>query len=279
MRSHQEENRGRGHEESDGLSRALGYSVGFHVALLAAFAVRVVLFPSEPLEIQSAIRVDMVGLPDKGKQKALPAPSAPAKPKVAEAPKPEPKPEPAKPEPPKPKPVEIAKPEAPKVNLDKAKHQQEAALKRLEALQKLEKMMKSDKKGSSHAAATATAENTKPSATETAVIKGNALANGSALTGVARIDNQNYLRTINDHVKSHWNLPSWMANANFKAVVRVFVDSNGYVTKKELIRPSNNQTFDDRVMAAIENSNPFPRPPDTLVNRLAVYGMDLGFPE
>jgi len=70
-----------------------------------------------------------------------------------------------------------------------------------------------------------------------------------------------------------------MANANFKARILVHIDERGYVVKKQMTLSSNNSTFDERVMRAIDDSSPFPPPPATLVNRLAVDGMELGFPE
>lgn len=259
-------------QQDDKLSRAIGYSVAFHAALLVAFAVRVVFFPSEPMMLESAIRVDMVALPDKGQQNVLPAP-APEPPKQAEASKPveQPKPEPVKPAQPKPAPVQVAKqPDGPTVNLKKTKKEQEAALKRLEALERLEKSMKPEK-----AAASGAPSGAKTASAQAQPIRGNEISHGSSLKGIARLDHENYVQTVTAHVKNHWNLPRWLANANLRAVVKVFVDSNGYVVKKQIVLSSQNETFDGRVMAAIDSSAPFPPPPENLVNQLSVYGMNL----
>jgi colicin import membrane protein len=250
------------------LNRAIGASVVLHIAVFIAFAVRTVFYPSAPLLIEESIRVDIVGLPDKTTPKAalpLPLPEAP-KP-VAEKPA-EPKPEPraeVKVEP---------KPAAPTVNLDKSKQQQESALKRLEALQKLEKMVqKNQAQTNSQAAAAAIESAPQPSA----IIKGNEVSPGTALTGIARLSHQSYLASIQSYVKRQWNLPHWLANGNFSARVRIFLDSRGNVVKREMTRSSNNSAYDERVLQAIDTSSPLPAPPSDLANLLAVDGIEVDF--
>jgi colicin import membrane protein len=258
------------------LKRALLWSVGLHLAVLAAFTVRAVFYPSEPLIADKAIRVDLVGLPDKVAtlpplEPLEPAPAPPPAPKSADAPKPT-------------KPVEMPKPVAqdpgPKVNLNKTKpedrkREQEAALKRLEAMQKLESMMKSSAQTPPQPAASAAA-NGKANGSP---IRGNEVSRGSSLKGVQRLDHENYVNAVDEHVHRHWSLPQWLANANFKARVLVFVDAQGNVVKKQMTQSSGNQVFDERVMLAIERSSPFPVPPSNLVDILAVDGIEFGFPE
>lgn len=265
----------------DSLGKTLGWSIAFHVVLFIVFAVRAVFFTSEPLVLENSIRVDIVSLPEKGAQKVLPAPEAavPSKPESKpEPPKPEPvKPEPAKevakPEPPKPAPqVEIKKPDTTAVNLNKTKKDQESALKRLEALAKLEKSMKS----SSSAPTTSTTKASNDTS-PTQLVKGNQVSAGSSLTGVARLEHQSYLRDAYARVKSHWNLPRWLSNANLSAKVRLHVDESGHIIKKEFTRPSGNEVFDEKVMAAIEASSPLPAPPSSLANRLSIEGLELEF--
>jgi protein TonB len=260
------------------LRRALVVSLGFHLVILAAFTVRAVFYPSEPIRIEKSIRVDLVGLPDKVATlppleplEPAPAPEQSAKP--ADKPKSEPKR------------IEIPKPvthdSAPKVNLNKVKpedrkREQEAALKRLEAMQKLEAMMKASSPAASpNAQASANSQKTAPGN----LIRGNEVSRGSSLHGVQRLDHENYINAVDEHVHRYWNLPQWMANANFKARVLVFVDAQGNVVKKQMTHASGNQVFDERVMLAIERSSPFPPPPSNLVNILAVDGIEFGFPE
>ena len=255
----------------DNLSRAIAYSAGFHLALLVIFAVRVVFFPSEEMPVESAIRVDMVALPDKRAAQLPPAPDTksaaekavetkpPPEPKVVEAPKP------IRQLPVLPK---VATPETQKVNLNKAKQDQAAALKRLEAMERIEKLSKAENSAPSPKTA-------KTAPASSAPIKGNEIAHGSALSGIARLDHDNYIQTVTEHVKQHWNLPRWLAGDNLRAVIKVFIDANGNVVKKQMIISSRNETFDERVMDAVEKATPFPVPPADLVNRLSVYGIDL----
>lgn len=269
------------------LNKAIGISVALHVVLFSAFVLRAVFFPAEPMQIERAVRVDIVSLPDKSVQKLpieappteIPAPKAePVAKKPVEAPKAVelPKPEAAKPiaktEPVKPVPKAVI-PDQPTLNLNKSKRDQAAALKRMEALARLEKMVKSQNAGKADKRAQAA------SAPQSAPIKGNEISKGKSLTGVARLDHQNYLSDLDSHVKSHWNLPQWLANANFKARVLVFVDAKGFVLKKQMTKSSGNPAYDERVMQAVENASPFPPPPSNLVNLFEVDGIELGFPE
>ena len=254
-------------EVDDGFKRFIVISIVFHLLLLAIFTLRAVFYPNEPLMLERAIRVDMVGLPEK--TKALPPAVKEILKETPPAPKPEPKPvEEAKPEPVKPTlPKPVAKPETNKVNLNQAKQKQESALKRLEALQKLESEVNEAKAREAHAKAQA-----QP-------VRGNQVSPGSALTGIARIENDNYLTSIDEHVKRYWDLPNFLARANLSASVIVYLDQNGAVVKKVLARPSGNDIFDETVMASIDKASPFPPPPARLVNVFMVDGIQLGFPD
>lgn len=251
----------------DRLNRALGYSIAFHLLLFAAFAVRTVFYPSEPLILEDTIRVDIVALPDKQTAK-LPPPPAPAEP-IPSVPVPAPVTPPQAAQPPPTAPA-IPKPETPKVNLNKVKQEQASALKRLEALQNLEKMVKSQPSSSTETKAPVTQ-------TQSAPIKGNAESAGTALKGIARIDHQSYLGVIRDSVKRQWNLPKWLATAGLSARVRIHLDAKGFVIKKDMVTSSSNPVFDERLLAAIDSASPFAPPPDTLTNRVNIDGIELDF--
>jgi colicin import membrane protein len=252
------------------LNRAIGTSVILHIAVFIAFAVRTVFYPSTPLLIEESIRVDIVGLPDKKTPKAALPPPAQEAPKPVAEKAPEPKAEVKPVSKPEPK-VEI-KPAAPTVNLDKSKQQQESALKRLEALQRLEKMVQKDQAQSTNQAAAA---QTAPQ--PSAIIKGNEVSPGTALTGIARLSHQSYLASIQSYVRRQWNLPHWLANGNFNARVRIYLDSRGNVVKREMTQSSNNSAYDERVLQAIDTSSPLPAPPSDLANLLAVDGIEVDF--
>lgn len=245
----------------DGMKRAFLISLAGHAIVFAIFFVRAVFYPTEPLVLEDVIRVDMVALPDKMPVQNLPP--APVAEPVAQ-PKPEPEPV-AQPKPVEaPKPVTIPKPDAPTVSFDKNKRkQQDAAIKKLEAMEKIKKMMEQE---------AANAKTSSPT-----VVKGNEISKGSALKGLARIEHENYLRTIDNGVKRHWNLPGWLANASLSARVRLFVDAQGNVIKKAITKSSGNDDYDSRVMATVDAATPLPAPPGSLVNVLAVDGIELEF--
>ena len=254
-------------EHDDGMSRYVGMSIAFHLLLLAVFTIRAVFYSGEPIILEHAIRVDIVGLPEKSR--ALPAPIQEP---VKEAPKPvEQKAEPVKSEPPKPVlPTKSAaeKSDPSKINLSKTKKAQESALKRLEALQKLETEMKASK-----AKAAAQAQ-TKPQP-----VRGNEVSPGTALTGIAKLENDDYLSSLDQHVKQHWNLPNFLEHANLSATAVVYVDENGNVIKKVLTKSSGNEILDQSGLSSIDSSSPVPPPPARLVNLFKVDGIQLGFPE
>ncbi len=208
--------------------------------------------------MQHAIRVDMVALPDA-------KPTLPAPPQTQLQNKPEPKPEPKvepKPETQPPAPQPIA-PSVPKLNVKKSIKAETNALKRLEAMNRLENAEK--------------AAPQKPAAT--AILKGNVISPGTSLTGLSKIESADYISSLDDRIKQFWNLPAWLANANLKARVTVYLDARGVVIKKVLTQGSANSVFNDKCMEAIDKASPFPPPPARLASIFAVDGFEVGFPE
>ena len=229
------------------LKRAVLVSLGAHFVLLLVLVVRATFFSSEPVDLGPAIRVDLVGLPDK---------IAELPPEVTE-----PAPAPAKPALPSKPPPPAVKPEAPKVNLQARKRVQESAVKQLDALSKIESLVKSEKRPAP------------------APIKGNQVVPGTALTGLAKVQDGNYNQQLRDHMRRHWQLPEWLLARNLKASAIVFVDGNGFVVNKRLEASSGNREFDERVINAIEQASPFPAPPANLASKYSVDGVRLRFPQ
>ncbi len=249
-------------EGDDQLRRFIWVSSALHVVLLALFTLRAVFYPNEPLQLERAIRVDMVGLPEKHAE--LP----PALKEEAKA-----KPLPTKLEPPtEQKPDKVVIPDQnkplPHQLANQLKDKQKAALDRLKAMSKIESMMK-EKEAQQAAAKTASS----------APIKGNEVSPGSALTGMARIENEKYLEELDEHVKKHWHVPNFLANAQLSAAIRIYVDGNGIILKREMLRSSGNQIFDQTVMECLDNASPLPVPPRRLANLFMVDGLTLGFPD
>lgn len=224
-------------------------SLILHIGLFAAFSMKAKFFPSEAINLESAIRVDVVALPDKLPAIPQPKPVEKAPPKKVEAaPKPAPKPKPKVKD---------------KVNLNaKRKENLNKAIDRARALQKIEDLLKEEEQ--------------KEVAQE---IKGNEISKGSQLTGVKRLQYDDYLARLESHVKSFWSIPAWMANLDLRAEVTVRISPEGYVISKRISKSSGDKNYDDQVLATIDRASPFPRPSDKFKTILSNEGFRLGFPE
>lgn len=239
----------------DPFRKFLVISVAIHFILGLSFLLKAAFFPSDPIDIRTAIRVDVVGMPDKVETpKAKAKPKPPKQVKISEKPQAKPKP--------RPKPI-VKKPKKPTVNLNKAKSDQEKALERLKALEAIEKMKE---------------ETQKQEAVEQEY-KGNVISSGSSLTGLDRIAFEKYFDDMQVHVKQQWNLPTWLASANLKGVVAVKIDERGYVIDRVITKPSGNDVFDNLVLETVDRASPFPPPPNRLKNVLRLNGFQLGFPD
>jgi len=238
-------------------------SIAFHLAVLIFLTVRVLFFPSEIQIHQQAVRIDVVALPDKNP--TPPAPQAPSQEKkVVKTPeKPQPKKEVVKAKPKKPviaKPVEKKK--APEVKKENVKDEQESALDRLKALQKMKDL-----------------EKQKEQAQKTQEFKGNAISTGSSLSGLEKLHHDSYLDQLEGHIRSHWNLPEWLASGNFNAKVLLMINKAGAIEKKLFVTKSGNELFDQHVMATLDKASPLPSPPSDLVDYYANKGVEIRFPE
>ncbi len=245
----------------DPFNRFVVISFGLHICLIVFFTVRAFVFPSDPIEIRSAIRVDMVALPDKEVPKTIPSEAAPPTPKkapVVEKPK-----EAAAPVPEKVAP-QVKVPD-PRVSLKKTKAEQQEALNRLKAMQAIEKLKAKKKDAEGEAAPTE--------------FKGNVLSEGNSLTGLSQIEFDRYLSDIENKIRAHWDIPKWLEDANLRAQVRVMIDERGYIVKKTVETSSGNESFDDAALSTLEKSSPLPPPPDRLKNVLATRGFVLNFPK
>ncbi len=256
----------------DLFKQSVGYSIIFHFLVFFIFAVKTVFFSGEPISYESAIKVDLVAMPDKID---LAQPIAELEPAPVEK-SPAPTPPPAEKAPPQPpqstklNPKELKKDiDRDAISLDVAKKKQVAAmekLKQLSALEAIEKDIEND-------------ANKKKAQEKPKPIKGNVLSSGSELSGVSRLQHDNYISIVEHHIHQNWALPEWLAKKNLKAQIRVRFDENGNILSKDIYKTSGNPSFDDVVMKTIEKSAPVPAPPQKFVKILSVEGILLGFPE
>ncbi len=266
--------------EQPSLRRYVKISVIAHGLLFLALTVQSTFFSEAPLPLEKAIRVDIVGLPDKIQEES-PAPIAEQPAPEVEQPQKEeaPQPEPPKPEVPKP----VAKVEAPApklpplktrdkdldaINLDKAKTKQQQALARLKQMEALEEIQKQVERDSKKKAVQAASQ---------VKYKGNVLNAGSELTGVNKLQAEGYIDDITKHILANWTAPAYYRNRNLKTRVMVRLDESGYVLGKEIIRSSGNPAFDELVLAAIQKSSPVPAPPAKFSKIASVEGFLISF--
>lgn len=246
---------------SDSLSKPIVVSMSAHLALVIVFFLRAVLVPDEITDLRDAIRVDVVGLPDK----------APVMPQD-EPPKPSPAPTPALPEkqaPPVKEVKEIAKPKSPVVDLSKNKKAKEPspeeirkkALAKIKAQAALEKIRED------------------VAQSELRALKGAKVSAGNSPTGVEKIDFDRYMHGVELRVRQHWSLPQWLISGGYKAQVLVQIDEDGTIKSRKVVRGSGNNEFDQRVVETIDQSAPFPPPPERLRDFLAVKGIYFNFPQ
>ena len=240
---------------TESLSKPVAISALAHASLVLIFMVKAFLAPSEGIDLREAIRVDVVGLPEKQQQlpekEAAPAPTAPPPTPVA-------KPQPA---PPKPK-----APEPPKVDLHSKKDlakSQKSALNQIKAMSALDKIKNE-------------VSTAKPAAKP---VKGNQVNAGNSLTGLEKIDYDRYFHSVEEKIRANWSLPQWLIDAQLKAQALVLIDESGNVKKKQVLKSSGNSEFDDRMLDAIDKSAPFPAPPDRLRGVLSEKGIVFNFPQ
>lgn len=274
-------------QSDDQVKRGLGISFALHALIISVFTLKTVFFDPEPIDFSQAVRVDMVGLPDKVDPKDLAAPPAKENPKPA---LPEKDPEPPKavekpvekvvekkPTPPKPEAPKLppAKPKEDGVNLEKVKSQQKNALEKLKAMAALEKIKEDVADQKKKAAASGTGK----AATGSTPIKGNVLSPGTSLTGLSKLQHDTYASDLDRHIKQNWALPEWLANRDFKAQAVVYIDSRGNILGRKIVKSSGNPSYDEEVLATIDKSAPFPAPPEKFLAIVSVDGILIGFPE
>ena len=239
-------------------------SLGFHIAIVLIFTVKTVFFASDSLIYETAIRIDVVDLPDKVTH-AEPPPLKTEK-NVPEV-KPPPKTAVSKSEIVKPK-IETNAPVAPAEDF---KQKQKAAFNKLKAMEALENLKNEDQKETK-----ATAAATKRTEVK---YKGNILSPGTEITGLNKLQHEEYIAILDRHIKENWTLPEWLANKYLKAQIRVRIDDKGRIISKQVVKSSGNPAYDDIVKATIEKSEPFPPPPEKFSAVVSVNGILIGFPE
>jgi colicin import membrane protein len=233
---------------SEKWDKGLVYSLCAHGIIALMLIVKSVFWESPVIDYQSAVRVDLVGLPDKLSPKDL----APAAEKIEPVDKSTSGGIEEISTPSKPTLVKKLTKEPEAVNLSKTadpSKTQNDAINKLKALNAIDKIK-------------AEVNSLEKSKTKTMNVKGNIISPGTSLTGLSRLQMDDYQGQLDIHVKKHWYVPEWLAKKKFMAIARVFVDETGIVIGKKIEKASGNASFDESVLSTIDSSSPFPPPPE-----------------
>jgi colicin import membrane protein len=255
----------------DQFSRFLFISVILHSSLGLVWMIQTFLMPKAEVTYQKAIRIDMIGLPDK---------ITPVEPEPAPANQPEAKVQTD---------VEKKKDTFTEAKQDKVKGKSSSPkqsndpgtslkkkveaksnlgvskLSQLSALEKLEQSV--------------AAEESKNRMLKQMLFKGNAIVEGSSLTGINKIEAEDYVGSVESHVRAFWKLPQWLANSKKRAKALVRWDSRGIPVLIQVIESSGSDEFDQIVMETLQKAAPFPEPPEKFAVLMRRQGVVFGFPE
>jgi protein TonB len=260
-------------DRDDSLGPGFRWSLIGHGAIALVILLKSLVFPSPPLLITPALRVDMVGLPDVLKKDLAKLSKAPPKEDLQQQLKEAA--EQAK----KVKPVELPK-EAPAakeemvLNPKKAAPAREtdaerekrlkSALARIRAMERLK-----DKNEDAP----------KVDDDDAVIIRGNQISKGTSLSGEAKEQAEaGYYDTLRERLVEFWSLPPWLAQQKLAAQVMITIDSAGNILSTKFVRPSGNAQFDEAIRATLREAQPLPKPPAKIAGTVSSEGVLIGFP-
>jgi len=114
------------------------------------------------------------------------------------------------------------------------------------------------------------------------VAAGNRISEGASLTGGGTGGEMTafnrYISAIPDQVRVHWRLPSFLADQDLRARIRIYLKSNGELMRTEIFESSGNADYDRRAVEAIRLAQPFPALAEEFAARAARGDIVLGFP-
>lgn len=271
--------------------RYVTVSFALHILLMLSFGIGS-FFAPKTIQFTPSVQVDMVALPDqlKGEEPKDVDLSKPVKENMEEPPPsvdarvenpPEPEPEPAKPDPDqlaleREKKEEDLRKKKQREELDakkraadalkrmraeEKKREEEEERRRLEALEKRRKDLQAFNEKYRQA------------------LKGNTKNQGDSATGeVGQAVMNAYQGHMLDRLRRNWALPQYLQGKGYRATIRIYLDARGNVVRKDFIRTSGNDMFDNNVESAVNQSSPFAPPPAEMAGGLRSAGVDVNFP-
>ncbi len=106
-------------------------------------------------------------------------------------------------------------------------------------------------------------------------VTGAEITKGNSLTGVVKLDYDDYGGRLKNWIEARWKLPLFMAQKRWCSKLRLRIGANGESLATELIKSSGKKDFDETVMEIIADAAPYERPPAHLVNAVAQLGVDV----
>lgn len=254
--------------------RYVKISLAAHAALFLFMFAGNFVFPNKPIVINPSVQIDMVALPNQVKE-AEPTPvdtTLPVKPNPPPPPPPEEKQE----DEPEPAPIKAPPPTKEKDAAKEAK----AALERMrEQLKKNQKKQEADKRKQQQEQVDQRQKDLKRfEDAYRSAIQGNQTHKGTNSTGDMVEAANAYGAHITERLRSNWGLPAWLQNKGLRAVVRIFINSNGSVARFVFVQTSGNDVFDEYVKTTVQKSSPFAPPPEELAKGLRNSGVEVLFP-
>lgn len=248
-------------EQTDHFKKYLGYAISLHIALLCLSILFSFVFKFKPLKIeikkdidtiQTAVRVDVVGLPKHTLKELEKMDLAAAQSEVDKTIKNENNNETSK--------IEFKKTKK-KINMKNllSRYSQKKVVKK----QKKKTKLNVDKLNK-------------------IILEGNRISQGSSTTGdnidQAQEEFVRFVQALPDRVRPYWKLPSYLIDEDLRCRIRIFMGANGALTKLEVYESSGDEEYDQKAITAIKKSSPFPKPPHKILPRVVAGDVILGFP-
>lgn len=230
-------------------------SLCLHLCLFALLLFAPDVNPSRKRFGGTVYSVDLVDLPQGGRQKAVPQEQKTA----TSSPKLKPEAKRIAPTPKKAKPVTIAKRTAPKKTEKPAQKKKSSSQLIDQAISKIERKVEADKP--SHLdQAIADLQKKTSQADKGGTSPGRGGGGSGPVTGMAM---RLYELEINTWIKGNWAYPVALGqNMDLEAIVLLSVRRNGSISGTKFIKRSGNAIFDQSVTKAIEKSDPLPPFPE-----------------
>lgn len=242
------------------MKAGLIFSLVAHIVIVVLLSFKFNFRKTPQIDLTTAVRVDMVSLPNKKNDFAMPTKNQSPAPKI---------------EPPStvkdikkeklPLKDKKATVEDKAIGLKKAKQKQQDALKKLQKLSALEKIKEDLAKEQARG--------------KVEPIKGDIISAGTRPSGIAKMEYDIFLGQIDSTIKSNWSLPQWLIDLPLQARIRVRIDPSGKLLSTEINRSSGNPSYDEFCVAAVEKSTPFPSVPEKFAEIFKIDGFIVGFPD